>query len=118
MVQAETALQNRIRLMLSAHCKDVVHFRNHTGALKDNRGRMVRFGLGAGSPDIVGWKAIEITPDMVGQRVAVFVGIEIKIPGEQPRPDQNFWLSRLNAAGGIAGVAHSEYEAIDLLSGG
>ena len=76
---------------------------------------MVQFGLSPGSPDLVGWKSVEVTADMVGQRLAVFTGIEIKMPGEKPREDQAHWLERLAAAGGIAGVAHSEAEAVQLL---
>lgn len=34
-----------------------------------------------GFPDVFGWDTVEITPDMVGQRVAVFVGDELKATG-------------------------------------
>lgn len=114
-VQPETALQNRIRLAVSAECRGCTVFRNHCGALKDQRGKMVQFGLSPGSPDLVGWKSMEVTEEMVGQRLAVFVGLEVKMPGEKPREDQAHWLDRLDQAGGIAGVAHSEIEAVQLL---
>ena len=114
--QPETVLQNRIRLAISSECRDAVMFRNHCGALKDNRtGRLVTFGLAPGSPDLVGWKELEITADMVGSKVAVFCGIEIKTPDGVVREDQVNFLDRLAAAGGIAGVARSIREAIDLL---
>lgn len=115
-VQPETALQNRIRIAISSVCKQCTIFRNHCGALKDQRGKMLQFGLSPGSPDLVGWKSLEVTADMVGSRVAVFVGIEIKMPKEKPRQDQQYWLDNLLAHGGIAGVAHSEDEAIQILS--
>lgn len=35
-------------------------------------------GAPAGFPDMIGFDSIEITPDMVGKRVAVFVGVELK----------------------------------------
>ena len=115
-VQPETVLQNRIRLALSAECRDVVMFRNHCGALKDSRtGRLVTFGLAPGSPDLVGWKTLQITPDMVGASVAVFCGIEIKTQDGAVRADQVRFLDRLSAAGGIAGVARSVEDAVDLL---
>ena len=38
-------------------------------------------GAPNGFPDTIGWDTIEITPDMVGQRVAVFVGEEYKATG-------------------------------------
>ncbi len=35
-----------------------------------------------GFPDCAGFKTIEITPEMVGQKVAVFYGVEIKATGK------------------------------------
>lgn len=116
-VQPETILQNQIRLAVSSACRDVVLFRNHSGALHDSKtGRLVPFGLSPGSPDLVGWKSLMITPDMVGMQVAVFCGIEIKTPTGRLREDQAHWLQRLGNSGGISGVARSVDEAINLLS--
>lgn len=115
--QPETVLQNRIRLAISSICRDCTIFRNHCGALKDGRtNRLVTFGLSPGSPDLVGWKSVEITPDMVGSRVAVFCGIEIKTPSGTLRDDQANWLHRLADAGGITGVARSVEDAISILT--
>ena len=116
MFQPETRLQNEIRLAVSANCEGVTLYRNHTGALRDNRGKYVQFGLSPGSPDLVGYKRVQITEDMVGQDLAVFVGMEIKVPGEKARDDQQHWLDRLEEHGGIASVVHSEDEAITCLS--
>ena len=93
----------------------MVTFRNHCGALRDSRGKMVTFGLSPGSPDLVGWKSVVVTPEMIGQRLAVFVGVEVKMPGEKPRDDQAHWLGQLGQAGGVAGVATSVAEAVALL---
>lgn len=115
--QPETVLQNNIRLALSARCRNAVIFRNHTGALRDPRtGQMVRFGLAPGSPDLVGWRTVTVTPEMVGQQLAVFCGLEVKIPGGRIRPDQVNFLDRLRDAGGLAGVVRSEDEAVAILS--
>jgi hypothetical protein len=65
-------------------------FRNNSGALYDQNGRLVRFGLGNESTrtnklfksgDFVGWVPVEITPEMVGKTVAVFANIEAKPAG-------------------------------------
>jgi hypothetical protein len=115
-VQPETVLQNKIRLAVSAQCPDTVLFRNHTGALRDPKtGQMVRFGLAPGSPDLVGWKSVVVTEDMVGQRIAVFCGIEIKMPGGKLREDQRHFLDRLSGAGGVAAVARSVPDAVAIL---
>jgi hypothetical protein len=114
--QPETILQNQIRLAISSECKDVIMFRNHCGALKDQRtGQLVTFGLAPGSPDLVGWKMVRVTPDMVGAQVAVFCGVEVKTPTGHLRDDQRRFLDRLTAAGGIAGVARSTDDAVVLL---
>lgn len=115
--QPETVLQNRIRLAISCECRESTIFRNHCGALKDARtGRLVTFGLSPGSPDLVGWKQVRITPDMVGSDIAIFCGIEIKTPDGVLRDDQRGWLQRLADAGGIAGVARSVADAVSILT--
>ena len=115
-VQPETVLQNQIRMAVSAKCRDAVLFRNHCGALVDRRsGRLIQFGLHPGSPDLVGWKSVEITPEMVGSTIAVFCGVEIKTPTGRVREDQVHFLDRISSAGGISGVARSVDEAVSLL---
>ena len=41
--------------------------------------------------------------------------IEVKLPGENPRPDQQRFLEAMAAAGAIAGCAHSEKEALHIV---
>ena len=38
-------------------------------------------GAPSGWPDLAGWETIEITPDMVGSKIAVFLGEEVKVTG-------------------------------------
>ena len=77
---------------------------------------MVTFGLAPGSADLIGWRSTVITPDMVGQRVAVFASIEVKAARGRLRPDQATWLAAVQQAGGIAGVARSPEEAAAILA--
>lgn len=105
----ESALSDRVRLLaprLGARL-----FRNQVGLYKLADGRTLRSGLGVGSPDLVGWRVIEITPEMVGQHVAVFTGLELKVGRRQPTVEQQAWLAAIREAGGIAGVVRSEEEA-------
>jgi hypothetical protein len=112
---AETDLQQRIRLALGTR-SDLRLFRNQVGQLPDPRtGRPVQFGLARGSADLVGWRSITITPDMVGQQLAVFTSIEVKTPTGRVRPEQHAWQRTVSAAGGIAGIARSIQDANDLL---
>ena len=115
MANAETDLQQRIRLALGTR-SDLRLFRNQVGQLPDPRtGRPVQFGLARGSADLIGWRTITITPDMVGRQLAVFTSIEVKTPTGRIRPMQHAWLSTVQGAGGIAGIARSIQDANDLL---
>ncbi len=74
---SEHEIQQRIRL---AYGRGAVRlWRNNTCALVDPQGRFVRFGLCKGSSsDLIGLRSLEITPELVGQRLAQFVVLEVK----------------------------------------
>ena len=111
MANAETDLQQRIRLALGTR-SDLRLFRNQVGQLPDPRtGRPVQFGLARGSADLIGWRTIVVTPEMVGQQIAVFASIEVKTPTGRVRPEQQAWLGCVQSAGGIAGIARSVDDA-------
>ena len=113
---AETDLQQRIRLALGTHPQARL-FRNQVGSLPDPRtGRLVTFGLARGSADLIGWRTVVITPEMVGQRVAVFTSLEIKTPTGRLTAVQNNWLQVVQQAGGIAGVARSVSAALEIVT--
>ena len=76
----------------------------------------MQFGLCKGSADLIGYRTVTITPDMVGQQVAVFLSIEVKTPTGRIRPEQQQWLETIQAAGGIAGVARSVEDALRIVT--
>ena len=108
----EAYVQNKIRLAVGSG--DVRLFRNNTGALLDMQGRLVKFGLCKGSSDLIGFRSITITPDMVGQKIAVFSAIEVKDKGKATVEQKNF-INIINNAGGYAGVAKSVNDAKKIL---
>jgi len=110
----EQQIQQQIRIACS-HGQTRL-FRNNTGTLRDQHGRPVQFGLCKGSADLIGWRTITITPEMVGQQVAVFASIEVKTATGRLRSEQQQWLDAVQAAGGIAGVARSVEDAEALLT--
>ena len=113
---SETKLQQEIRLALGT-IPSLRLFRNQVGQLPDPRtGRYVQFGLAKGSSDLVGFKTIKITPEMIGQDLAVFTSIEVKTAKGRLTPMQHNWLSCVRKAGGITGVARSVQDAIQIIS--
>jgi len=113
---SEQQIQRRIRLACGSGA--VRLWRNNTGTLRGQHGRPVSFGLAKGSSDLIGWTTRTITPEMVGQQVAVFTSIEVKTATGRVRPEQRQWIDAVQAAGGIAGVARSVEDAQSLLQGG
>jgi hypothetical protein len=107
---SEQSIQQHIRLTCSTGATRL--FRNNTGTLRDQHGRPVSFGLAKGSADLIGWRTVTITPEMVGTQVAVFTSIEVKTPTGRVKPEQQQWLDAVQAAGGIAGVARSVEDAL------
>lgn len=95
--------------------------RNNVGVLRDVTGRPIRYGLlnetcemnsRIKSSDLIGITVIKITPDMVGQNVAVFTAIECKSqdwkPSNNPRERaQNNFIAWVLSLGGFAGFAKS-----------
>ena len=91
-------------------------FRNHVTRQRVG-GDWTEYGLGKGSPDYIGWKTISITPDMVGQKVAVFVGLEAKTEDGKPSADQRGWIEIINKAGGLSQVCRNKKDIDRMLAG-
>lgn len=111
---SEQRIQQEIRIACSTG--DTRLFRNNTGTLRDQNGRPVQFGLCKGSADLIGWKRVTVTEEMVGTTVAVFASIEVKTATGRLRPEQQQWLDAVQAAGGIAGVARSVEDALRIMT--
>lgn len=100
--------------------------RNNSGALKNEDGVMVRYGLGnissrvnkqIKSSDLIGWTSVVITPEMVGKKVAIFTAIEVKPEtfkiNPPYRPNSREWAQEKFVAlvrdmGGFGAIVNSE----------
>ena len=111
---SEHEIQQRIRLACSRG--PVRLWRNNTGALVDQQGRFVRFGLCKGSSDLIGLRSLEITSELVGQRIAQFVALEVKTPQGTISPEQRAFLQLVEQLGGVAAVCRSVNEAEQVLA--
>ena len=115
MSNQETVLQQNIRLALGQH-SNLRLFRNETGKLPDPRtGQWVQFGLAKGSSDLIGFKTVKITPEMIGQEIAQFVSLEIKTERGKLTDIQENWLQKVKSSGGIVGVARTVKDALNIL---
>jgi hypothetical protein len=103
---SETSEQARIMLALGG-TKHVRVFRNNVGVARFPDGSVVRYGLAVGSADLIGWREITITPDMVGQQFAQFLSIECKAPKGRTSDKQDAWFFAVKRAGGVAVIARS-----------
>lgn len=71
----------------------------------------ISYGLGKGTGDLIGFRRITVTPEMVGRPLAVFTSVECKTDTGTVRSEQQAWLEFVNACGGIAIIARSVDEA-------
>lgn len=112
---SEQSIQQDIRLALGS-APGVRAFRNNVGAYKAPDGRVIRYGLFVGSSDLIGWRSVVITPDMVGQTFAQFLSVEVKTPKGVVSPEQRTWIENVRKAGGVAVVARSAADVQFLLA--
>lgn len=77
-------------------------------------GRRVQFGLCPGSSDLIGWRSITITPDMIGKRLALFLALEVKTATGKATPEQINFIQAVRKAGGLAGVVRSADDALGI----
>lgn len=113
MANQETDLQQRIRLAVGA-LPGFRLWRNNSGKLPDPRtGRWVQFGVASpGGSDLIGYRSITITPDMVGRTVAVFTAVEVKTDTGRATPAQRNFIDHIRRAGGIAAIVRTTAEAL------
>lgn len=101
----ETNIMNRIMLAMSK--KGWLVWRNQVGLFKTLDGRTVNIGI-KGSSDLMAVKPTVITPEMVGQTLAVFVAVEVKTAtGRQSEP-QKKWQKAVEKLGVKYILARSE----------
>jgi hypothetical protein len=123
--EKEKDIENEIRLAMP---DNVRIFRNNVGmgwagdAARTKTGdiiirnpRPLHAGLCVGSSDEIGWCTIEITPDMVGKKIAVFLAIECKTKTGKKRKEQANFINNVIKSGGIAGICRSVEDAEKLV---
>jgi|GEM_PF-1562160 len=106
----EKEVQRRIEAKLGAE-PDLLLLRNSVGRakyVKEDKVFYVPYGLGVGSPDLV---FILRTPFGLG----VWLCMEVKVPGEEPEPEQERCHEIWRRFGALIYVVHSVDEAVAAL---
>ena len=94
--------------------------REENGFITLSNYRRVHFGLMVGSGDLIGWRSVVVTPEMVGKKIGVFLSLETK--GTAGKTDkvrkqkQENWRDVINQSGGIAGIVRNVSEAIHVIT--
>ena len=77
--------------------------------------RPLHAGLCVGSSDLIGWNTVQITPEMVGRKVAAFTAVEVKTTTGRLTGPQEIFLNTVRSAGGIGIVARDVDSAVGAL---
>jgi hypothetical protein len=77
--------------------------------------RPLHAGLIKGSSDLIGWKPITVTPDMVGKKIAIFTAVEVKTKIGRASKEQLIFIENVKKDGGISGIARTPAEAVSLI---
>tara|TARA_A100001015_G_scaffold274925_1_gene331721 strand:+ start:261 stop:497 length:237 start_codon:yes stop_codon:yes gene_type:complete len=76
----------------------------------------VQFGVGMpGGSDLIGYRRVRVTEEMVGQEIAQFAAVEVKTPKGRVKAEQQQFINHVLSAGGVAGIARSVDEAQNIL---
>ncbi len=113
---SEKHIQTEIMLAVSQSGATV--FRNNCGVAVYPDGSRVKYGVcNPGGSDLIGWRTVKVTPDMVGKPVALFLALEVKAKHNRTATDdQKRFIENVRRAGGLAGIVRSAEEAIALLN--
>jgi hypothetical protein len=71
-------------------------------------------GLCVGSSDLIGWTSVKISPEMIGQTLAVFTALEVKTKTGRATAQQTAFIETVKRFGGIAGIPRNTQDAESL----
>lgn len=112
---AETNLQNAAFSAVGQH-DDVMIWRQVVGVFRSrtNKRRVIRAGV-RGMSDSLMIVGVTITPDMIGKRIGVAVGVEFKTEAGRQSDAQKRWQKAFEARGGVYRVVRSATDIVQLV---
>ena len=125
----ETALVRDIQIALQNDA-DATLWRNNVGtgwqgevkripkqkAILIKNPRLITFGVGGeGASDLVGLTVVEVTPDMIGEKIAVFTSVECKTLTGRMLLRQKDWANVMGRAGALYVKAQHCRDVLEML---
>lgn len=110
----ETRIQNRC-LLTAGKQRDVLAWRQQVGKYRSLHSDAVISIGDVGMADIGMVVSVEITPDMVGKRVGVYVGAEVKTDTGRQRTEQQDWQRVIESRGAVYRIVRSESDMQQLI---
>lgn len=80
------------------------------------QGHPIKMGA-VGMSDGTGFVPIKVTPEMVGQTVAVYLAVEDKTGSSRPTTEQKAFIAMVRSFGGRAGVSRSVEDTKAIVAG-
>lgn len=123
----ESEKTKEILLSVSKSFKNFKVFRNNVGtgwvgqSVRIKEGMLIqnprplKAGLCEGSSDYIGWTIKEITPDMIGKKIAIFTAIEFKAEKGLAKEKQLNFIKIVRDSGGCAGIVKNENDLIEII---
>lgn len=87
----------------------------HKGDVLLRRARLINSGI-EGMADLIGPTPVVVTPEMVGQTLAIYTTVEIKTT-DYPTEAQKKWIAAVKKMGGRAGIARTPEDAVRICRG-
>jgi hypothetical protein len=119
--QAETNVWKNIQLCLSPLGFRLMRNQRYKGQIV-SRGKVlnswVDAGVGGnGGHDLIGFRILTITKEMVGKKIAQFCAVESKDSGTAS-DEQKTFLQFVNESGGLSGICYNNDDAFKLAEDG
>lgn len=112
---SESSIQKRALAAVGAR-DDAMIWRQQSGVFRSmtDKDRIVRVGV-AGMSDSLMVVGVTITPDMIGKRIGVAVGVEFKTEAGRQSDAQKRWQKAFEARGGLYRIVRSAGEITQLV---
>ncbi|HET6499034.1 MAG TPA: hypothetical protein VFH17_08300 [Coriobacteriia bacterium] len=92
--------------------------RSGAAVIYEIAGRRIRFGLCEGSSDLIGWRSVRVTAEMIGSQIAQFCACELKTENVTTTKEQINFLAQVRKAGGFSTVVREKGGAFEFDKGG